>query len=410
MPTFRDALRSAIVDALCQAIDDPATALALLRFVRGSPQLILTTAVALFVARQLCNSRDPEPEPPVPFTGGQCDCVRYDVFYEYLWDTSRTDDGICRQSWQPANHRLWGPIKGWRFRQEEQTFCGAAYRSLEIDCKGEAGGFEECGTQRWVPVLSFRFNAIRNFRVVRVDGLPDNCGSLPPIIPPVPPGGITRTVNVTYDSDGISVTVPVFLAFFNAFLDANLELQFPITLSLNGTINFNATINIGTGDVIFQFFPYNAPPPGQPPAFPPGLPPGRGGPNPNSTPVPPPAPPPGPEFENEPPEETPTPRQVIRAVAVTVLSDIGGDRSIILQEGGNPDIIVPDLGMVQFRVQVGQSTFWTNNQRVNNIRALIPCEWEGGAIEVSGTPRPGITWELTPIYASASLVNGNANR
>lgn len=404
MTTFREALRTGVLQALCAALEEPGVALAILRFVGRSPQLVLTAALALLIARQICNRNENPPPPQPQFVGGQCNGVIYRVVIDIIAD----NDGPgrpCREVPLSLSYRRWGPVQNIRLSNPGIGSCGEGFRDIEFFDRGDVNTDPPTSPLQWRAIFTnIVIRRIVSITVTRPDGQPDNCGNPPSTIPETPPDGFTQIVDITFDSPTGPVSIPVTFAFFNAFLDASFNLQIPVTFTFDNTVNFNAIFDVQTGDLVIQFFPYNSPPPGQPPQRPPQLPPGSGGPNQNETLEPPPPPPPGPEFEDEdlPPE--PTQNRLIRAVAVTVLSD-DNDRTIIFQDGGNPDILVPDIGMVQFKVLIGRSVFWTINQRVSNIRAIIPCEWEGGAIEVRGTPRPGIIWTLTPIYATPSIVN-----
>jgi hypothetical protein len=271
-----------------------------------------------------------------------------------------------------------------------------------------------------------------SFYFERQDGLPDDCGDPPPEIPDPPPPGWNgpTTINITYNNnDGIDVTVPIGFVFGYADIDINGQLEIPITLNTDVTGNFNFDTNIdgriefsNNGDINFNFggrdFDFRPPPGWRPddviegPPPPPGTspepppPPGSGPPPPGSEP-PPPAdgvddeipPPPDPDVP-PPDEEIPPPDEyeVIIGVRVIVTS-FQGSPITRLQQGSNPDVQIPDLGLVQFLIRTGQiNAGWSEDIRVKNVNQVIPCPWPKGAIDVRGTPRGGVTWELRPIY------------
>jgi hypothetical protein len=258
----------------------------------------------------------------------------------------------------------------------------------------------------------------------RSDGQPDNCGDPPPEIPEPPPPGWNgpTTINITYNNnDGIDVTVPVGIVFGYADIDINGQIEIPITLdinasgefnfdtNLNGRIEFNnsqnITFNFGGNDFDFR------PPPSRKPddvVEGPPPPPGTSPPPPDGGPPPPPPTddvedeiPPPPDPETPPPdEEIPPPDEyeVIIGVRVIVTSFMGAPITR-LQQGSNPDVQIPDLGLVQFLIRTGQiNAGWSEDIRVKNVNQVIPCPWPKGAIDVRGTPRGGVTWELRPIY------------
>lgn len=421
MSTFNEGLRNAVRSTLCEVVNDPAAGLALLAAPFIPIGVTLAAAASFLATRYLCNNPPPpQGAAPIPFTGGQCP-VGYRVTVTYrpsggVWRVGSTspDQGTTQPRTAAAN--FWGEIGGVTAELDGvDSAQSISTWGIFVTCRGRFTPSLEPRTPAPVQRLVIGSQAvqgvgarvvIQSVTVSRIDNQPDNCGNVPVVIPVIPPSGITRNTNITFtNSNNVNVTIPVGLAFFQAFVDANLNLQIPFTFSITPTVNFNATFNVGTGDVIIQFFPRNAPPPGAAPIPPPGLPPGGRNPGGGDFIAPPPPPPSDPEFNPPPPADPPNRERVIIGAAVTVTNDSADNRSTVFQSGGNPDIIVPDLGMVQFHVRVGSSTFWTINQRVSNVRALIPCPWAGGAFDVRGTPRPGVTWNITPIYNSQSVAN-----
>lgn len=417
MAPFREALQNVIEQQLCEDLDDPLVALALLgrQFLPGGFAIALE--VANLAGRLLCNNGG-TPAPSPPFVGGQCP-VRYSVLMEVV-----VNGGVFNPVIDPATPSrfrqtriFWGPIirGNAEFIAFDNPNNRASWNAGVVSHGGAPNPNDPRSPNPFYVITNAAFTiqpkdatvSVNILSVTRVDGQPDNCGNPPlPPIPPIPPGGITHNVNVEYDDGGgTSFTVPVFLAFFNAFLDANLNLQIPLTISFSPQFNFNATFNLNTGNLNVQFAPRPAPPPGQPPAAPPTLPPPGGGAQPDSfsTEVPVPPPPPGGKApdENEPPSTSG--KGVIRGVIVTVAAGATQRGTRIFQSGGNPDIFAPSLGWVSFLIQVGRSTSWTADIPIKNVRTFIPCPWEGGAIEVAATPQPGNTLQLTPVYAKSTL-------
>lgn len=149
-------------------------------------------------------TKPPLPPPPsVPFTGGQCVCVLYEVRSFINGNFSSID-------------ALFGPIGGARLRSVE-TSPGYFIGFFEILCRGtlstgcvpEPFWFVSRQTPNVPPG-----SAVFTIEILkRVDNQPDNCGSPPPQYPPAPPppsGGYTSPpTSITYN-DGSD-----FTAIFN---------------------------------------------------------------------------------------------------------------------------------------------------------------------------------------------------
>lgn len=418
MVTFREAVEGAATLALCTVLDNIAAAAALLG--DAAQPFPVGTRLELFAyaLRNVCNREGDDPsEVTPPFSGGQCNTIRYTV----LGDKTETFDGNQQSVTLGRNYGTYnGPITNIEVFQRVDAVANglSASAGVRITHGGQAPGSPSVPGQRTYvddqtfPDARHVSLSVSNLRVIvagGVGGQPvppggDNCGNPPPIIPSPPPGFNQVTNNVTYqNNDGLDITVPVGFAFFNAFFNADFQLEIPFTLSFSPEFTLSGTINLNSGDVNFNFRTTvgggdgNSPPPPPSPV--------------DREPRPtdfdfeqsPPPPPSEPEFEDVEEPEQPATEKVIRGVIVTVVESDDLGRSVVFQEGGNPDIYPPDLGMVQFQIRVGNSTSWTNNQRVLNKRAFIPCDWQGGAIDVAGTPRPGVDWFLTPVYGKSNL-------
>lgn len=94
---------------------------------------------------------------------------------------------------------------------------------------------------------------------------------------------------------------------------------------------------------------------------------------------------------------------IIGVLVTTTEINAGTSLTQIFQEEANPDVWAPNLGYVNFLIRVSADKYgWTVDQPVKNRRHLIPCPWPQGAVSVAGTPRPGVSWDLQPIYATLS--------
>lgn len=331
-------------------------------------------AATRFTRRLLCNREPPEESNP-PFSGGQCP-VFYDVT---LLKNANLADGSPKPGYPDSiTVRGLGPVQGFIITQDP-GFPEFIY-VVFADGNDYAGNLN-------TPDERFVNCAITN--VVRVDGQPDDCGNpLPPTpTPPQPSAPIDLPVDWT-DEDGndLSLIIPIIFAPIRVDIDGTLNVPFKFDIDPTFNVNFNGSININTGDINFNFGNQNTPPskyPGQDdyqspddvPDYPPDVPNGV-------APIPP-----------APPEDETT--SVIRAVIVTV-TDYASNATII-DQAENPDIYAPNLGFVQFAISVKNAVAWTSDIPVKNFRNFIPCPWEGGALEVRGTPRPGVTWTLSPV-------------
>lgn len=328
----------------------------------------------------------PFPVPNPDFSGGQCDEIEYAVQTGYTWYNNNV---TCAPIAGGGSRDFWGPIVGARVLTP-QTSPSSITLEVDVYCKGPSSGpIQPLGWFRALTgnpsLIACPPTVLDSLVVIRTDGLPDDCGNGPPQYPndpepPIPPN-LSIDINL---GGGNTINVPV-------------NISFNPDIGININIGDDININHDGDDIDFDI-----------PGPTPGLPPAPGGgakPSPDDTTTDPddPDPPPPPSGDDpateEPPEEPP---EVIRAVLVTVTS-VDPASSVIFQED-NPDVYIPDLGVVNFRCRARDgASGWTPDQRVKNLRCFIVCEWDGGAFEVKGTPRPGVEWTLTPIIDLSSI-------
>jgi len=419
--TFREALGGAARLFLCTALDQLANANDLFSDLLAPFPAARRYADLAQAIRLVCN-REPEAQPEFPeFEGGQCP-VLYNYFLSAQPNNGQWFSFVIGgdQGTDPraAIGQVWGPVTEFRLVGREPVVGGdgSIFQGWNIRffCRGVVGvsqgqlPFEQPQIVE-VDTSWITRNASAGVRTLqallaRVDGQPDNCGDPPAEYPPPAPGYNQQQTNITYqNNDGVDVTIPVGFFLAQAFFNANLELEIPVYATINFGVSFPINFNVSTGGISFNFNSGTNNPDGSPTA-PPGPPPASAPRPPDfTTQNPPPPPPPEPEFEDEEEEPDPRGRNVIRGAIVTAITVDDGEIGAIFQEGGNPDIRIPDLGHINFKIQVGQSTSWTNDIKVKNERAFIPCPWEGGAVDVSGSPRPGVNWDITAVYAKSSL-------
>lgn len=383
MTNFATALASGIRSAVCTYLSASNNYFYAIRNI--SPGSFFPWATSGAAYRLLCN-REPPPEvaPTPPYNGGQCPGVSYHVIGDVTWNPSPP-------SGTPYNYSPSGDFNG------PITFAGARRSSANnvgfvVDHAGGTAVLDGLAAGADV-VATYQVN---NVRVTRNDGLPDNCGDPEPDPVPPPDSSITN-VNIDYDDDdGTSISVPIALVFAPIFVNASAELNIPVRLSFDPTFNnsFNATVNLNTGDITYDFSNTNV----------------SGGGN-NSSPSPdsynddgsdPGTPPdvPTPDLP-PPPDEAEDEREgILRGVIVT--ATLVPDHLTEIFQDDNPNIFIPRLGNVQFCYRIGNKLAWSEDIPVRNKRQFIPCPWEGGAIDVKGTPTTGVEISLTKVYTSQS--------
>lgn len=324
------------------------------------------------------------PQPSFPFTGGQCPGVRYEARVTMnVLGGSNCDNATT----STVSRDIIGPIADFRAIPDPT---GADVGRVFVQAFARSVGQDLDDPQDWVPIgtrqnfgscIGGALPTIDSVTVTRVDGLPDVCGNPEP----------------TYPRDNGDIT-------FAPELDIDIAPNVPVQIAPNITVDVDGSINIelpGIGDVTVDIggidINLGEGSPDEP---------GEGAPvrpDPGDTDTDPanPAPPPPPDDPavEEPEEE---PEEVIRAVLVTV-TNIESSSSLITQED-TPDVYVPDLGLVSFRCRVSDgASGWTPDIRVKNVRCFVPCPYDGGAIDVQGTPRIGVAWTLTPVYDLSSI-------
>lgn len=381
--SFRTELTNAIRNAFC-------TALEIQRNYYGYVGETFKWAVTAQLAqrffdaayRTACN-REPPPSANNNFTGGQC-AVNYTLtiqFKRYNIVAGACSLGGFEASLQTA---VLGPIARWEVVPESGS---ARLRIIH----GPGGSLiRNVTTANTCNGVYQAFQNISFTSLARADGLPDNCGDPPTVTPTPTPGYNTTTTNITYTNNyNTNITVPVTLIFAKAALNLKGELNIPVRIDLGGVnLQIGGNINLNTGDISLNF--------GNPNYSRNGLP------NPDCYEPDPtiPDPPPGvPDDVTIPPSDQSESEttKLLRGCIVTT-SVIPDDISLIYQTG-NPNITAPNLGYVSFAINVNGKLAWTSDIPVKNARNFIVCPWEGGAAEVRGTPRPGVSWTITPVYA-----------
>lgn len=351
-----------------------------------NPLGAIPAGIADFGRAIACDLPPPSTTAP-PFTGGQCVIdYRVDIAFEYSINANASSPtytpGTDFKNFVP------GPITGIRV----VTTGGGTGKQIVADRNG--------GTTSFFGVSGSAGSVdIRNARITSVTpnsgGTPDNCGNPPAVRPPYTPGDNTVGDTITYvNSNNTTVNVPVVVAFGYAQINANAQITIPFTLNatLNAPVNVSGEINLSTGDINFgggnpgstsggcRESPDNFKPDDTLPEPPSGI--GTGDPDPPIDP------------------EKPQLRKQIRGAIVTTTTVPPG--ITVIPQGDNPDVYAPDVGVVSFLVSVGGERAWTEDIRIKNQRQFVPLAWDGGAVQVRGTPRIGGEFIVTPVYVKVT--------
>lgn len=385
MVGFRQALQDGLKQSLCGwlgANDENIRGLLRFGLGRGASNKLLSTIVGL-----TCDLPPLPGTPDVPFTGGQCDEL-YDIerYAEYSIAPCSNPSAVINITQQLSTIQSQpGPLTYLGEYITEHKSCGGFTKSTSlIGIRSSNGNDFSIGPENQENVGRFVVSNTSYFRVFPTGTTIDGCGDPPPgETPPQTPDGGWRLppVNITYDnSDNSTSTVNISPVIFAPVVTARGRLSLPVrlegpdlegevTLELGGEDGVNLEIGlpeIPGGDTFIDELP----------------------------------PPQDPDVEAPPTDEGEDERRII-GVVVTTTQIEGTPVTEIYQDGGNPDVFAPDLGLVSFAIAAGDTLGgWTADQRVKNSRTYIPCPAPQGANDVKGTPRSGVTWTLTPVYGA----------
>lgn len=377
MVGFFNSLQNAIRTGFCQFVADEARLEYAFAQATGSiysPEGIPGTSA--FWRTLVCDTPVPPTKTP-PFQGGQC-FTSYNV--SGVYNVVEKSTGNTFQA--TFNILVTGQVNGLSVSNP------GPITSLDLQFTQPNG---QSGTANITSLGNqFDINGQAITNIVRSDGLPDNCGNPPvPPPPPPPPGSNVQPTNVTYiNNDGVDVIVPVVLVYGQAFVDINANVTIPIEVNINANANFTANFNISTGGISIN--------------------PGSGGGRDRSPngggkgngnkgrrlPV---NPPPNPITPENPEDDADDNESIIGVIVTTTTVD--SSKPTIIGQLDNPDIYAPSLGYVSFEINIGDDGVraWTTDIPVKNLRQIIECPWDGGAVDVKGTPIPGVEFTLTPI-------------
>lgn len=358
----------------------------------------------------LCDRNEPPGNPPPK--GGGCACVRYTIsgiikaYTLVLPDNKcgpRPDLTFTNQVYGPVTDVYIEPISptsvSWRIKAKCRGLVvndpdGSGCRPSEVI--RTIGSFTSSyqGTEGTCPKPTYEVTSI-----VRTDGSPEQpCDDYYIPTPPPPPGWNKITINnfTWINEEGDSVVENADFNFGFAYINADLDLEFPIKVDI-GEISFNGKFNVDKGAFEFEFgdINLNFGNPDKPDV--------RGPDNdgrelPDSDPDAPDRPDdvePDPDVieDDEPIGEEIVRTSTIRAVRVVVTNT--GDFVDELFQDRNPNIAIPNYGYIQFFIRTEEDAGgWTADIPVKNRNHYIECPSKFGALFVRGTPRKGVQWSI----------------
>lgn len=336
--------------------------------------------IANGLRKLVCNESGPDDDygPEVPFTGGQCDNVLYDV---QTWRRFKTNAPVAA-----TITNVPGPIIDFRCYAASEV-ATSSQRVVGIETANEpSSAAEQLVNGNWLRAVESGGGTLcgsdyltRIDGITRADGQPDDCGDPPgEEVPPFVP--TPTTVNITYE-DNSETTI-------NEDIDITLG---PVIVGIGGILY--APVTIGTGDITLNGTVELAPN-FSVELFPNGL--FGGGGNTDG-------PAPSPSVDDPEPEVPGDRRRIIGAI-VTV-TNFSEDIARVTQvaQGESPDIFIPRTGNISFYIDTPGGQAWTEPTPLRNVRQYVPCPAREGAVDVAVTSGTGFALDVTPVYADLAL-------
>lgn len=289
--------------------------------------------------------------PPATWPNGQCP-QGYRVFSGTNIDGTTTGQGP--QTVQAnTDSPITGPVQGLRPVQQSNGRTFFYFTGPNIPFNGQ---------------LAYQINPIyvnpQPFVVLTPEpGNPDNCGAPPPP-EPLPVGD--RTTNITVNNN----TGPV--VFLPPIINVNGDLSIPFQLDI-GELEFSGTLELNTGDITLNFG-------GQPT-------------DPDAPIVPTPDGDPPPADNDDPDNDKPA--NIIGVIVVA--TQINDFASTQIPQTNMPDLFIPRLADVSFKIRIKASSHWTSDLPVKSKNAYIPCPGDIDAIDVVVAAQKGWSVSATPV-------------
>jgi hypothetical protein len=318
------------------------------------------------IRKQLCNSSVPVTLPTVPWSGGQCDCHRYQINVTLAY---RQGDG----PWQSTDfrNRFRGPIE----KIEPWKNGSGSSHGVTFKCRGfnftDLNSWPSCGSV----VFPTNFRSVAGDPVtdqyilnVEIEQAPDgdDCGGK--IAPPFTPVIVTR--NFTYvDNREIEFTEEGDFVI-NAPILIGGNLIAPITVNVGG-VEFPLNFNLSTGDIDVNFevdFPSPEPPIGEE--------------NPVDNPT-----------DDEPEQET---DELIYGL-ILYGRPIAGPHvnTTLVDQGDAPILNLPRISNVYFQIPVGDRVSWVGPipHQLENQVVMVPFGLGASGYRIS----PNTGWTVDEV-------------
>lgn len=387
MVTYRNGAADALRDVWCTMTQPQAVYHGYVnRFLRnigvGQPPYTFNN-----LYRSFCSREPPLPAPDI-YPQGQCP-VHYGVNITYTVSDdggasfNTVSEGIACS---PFGAGAYGALGTPYLRQSSGGF------DWVIDGYDSVGTPTTWGLTTGYGSTIYTPGEIISYEIIRCDAQPDECGTPQP--EPPPPNYWIQPISFTYTDNSTNTDVNIIgdVDFSVPYYDINGEVNIDARIvfddpTLNVEVEANFTINLDRDTIN----PAPSPDMGKD---------GRKGKNADKNPTDDPEETPEPDDDlpdPEPPDDPASVRIIVGAIVYTASGQTG--QATQIGQDANPDIYAPSLGEVSFRCLVnGTQSAWTNDIPVKNRAALIPCPWEQGAVEVVGTPRPGVEFKVIPVY------------
>lgn len=372
--TFSDGVRDVVRNSFCNVLsvaegyfdfgDSAREAVGFPEPIATVPRGALNGLTSLFCDR----IPSPIPDgPPPPFTGGQCP-TNYTVEVEYTGIFGGSPEGGIAT----ATPEL-GPI-------------GQAYAVLPA-----AGGLEiylPTGAGDVLMVGRGGFPGawvnpeILNQSVVRIDGLPDDCGDPPPGSTPDPPPGTDTPIpdDIVVGPPGSEVVIPITIVFSGPLVNVNGDFTIGFNIE-NPEFSIFGDINLTTGDINFNFGGRN--PDNEKCCLPPDV--------------------DDDDTDEEGEEEDDETKNNIVGVLVNGTVDNSVIKATFVGQENGPDFYQPRIANIYFLLRLKGQIFWTEPISAKHPNQYIQCPVDFGAIRVVASPVEGVSIRLTPIRRNISV-------
>jgi hypothetical protein len=294
--------------------------------------------------------------PPAGFEPGQCNGVRYRVNWSRI-----TPAGTPVQQTLDS---LWGPIEG----IERRVLSNGRIQHRIFSRGVWPLAIQPPGTPFTLldepPPGS---TEVKIDSLVRPDGQPDDCGA------PVPQGGPTGTADITYvDNSQTTNNITINISTGDPVADPDGGFSIPFGFAV-GNLNLDANFDVSIDELAFNFG-------------------GEAGAEACCPTVD-----VNPEDADE--DDPPPPTSDKRLWGIKVLSDVNLAESTatVIGDLDNPDLHLPDLGLVRFAIEFGGQRGWTSGVRLQTVSQFVPVNAPTVAYDYAILRRPGVTYTVREV-------------